>query len=221
MNVWQIVVQVGIGFALGILASIKIVPWISERQQRRLVKSLLRRWGGDSITAIMRLKPPAAKRMFIEGYEEREDHSDLASDLRITGQLWSDVKEGRRKPDGIAMVIYQALEAALQPEGKKKKAKTPATEEKLPFGEGEPETAQATIKRVLNPMYAKLEIFDLASLPVNEMELALGQLEKAERNGHYTASMYDTYALNLAQAMERFAEYLWRLEGWDGESANG
>ena len=207
MNVWQIVVPVVTGFALGILASTRIVPWISERQQRRLVKSLLKHWGGDCIGAIMRLMPPSMTRMHIEGY------TNPGSAHYVMTQLWNDIKEGRKNPEGIATVINQSLTHILYTE-EELKSKEPPPEQEIRFFPCDPEVPRAMIKRILNPMYAKLEIFDLELLPINELEIAVSYLEGASQKGYYTRSMYDSYALHLAQSMEKFAKYLWKLEKW-------
>ena len=98
-----------------------------------------------------------------------------------------------------------------------KQSKKAAPEVKYPFWSGNPAVPRAFISAIINPMYAKLELFELELLPINELEMAASYLDASARRGFYTRSMFNSYALHLAQSMEKFAQYLWKLKGWSDE----
>ncbi len=158
--------------------------------------------------AMGRLEPPTSERINIEGYEGSNDY--------VLTQLLKDIKEGRKNPEGIAAVISQALTKVLYTEKELKSKDLP--DHKMFFFAGNPEVPMSMINRILGPMYARIDMFELDLLPTGELELAKSQLESASQKGFYTSSMYDSYALHLAKSMEAFAKYLWKLEGRKGDA---
>jgi hypothetical protein len=62
-------------------------------------------------------------------------------------------------------------------------------------------------------MYAKIEIFDVELLPITELEMAMSYLESFSKEGSFTMYQFMSYAFNLAESMEKFEKYLWKLDG--------
>lgn len=200
-------------FALAILAAIFLIPSILRRLQaerdKRLAKALLKKWGGDCTGAMMRLRPPIFQSIEIEGYSSTGDETVF--------QFWWDIKEGKRGPDGSAKIIDNALTKAIFSD-EERTGKESLPDETYPFFRGDPAISKAMIGRILNPMYAKLEIFDLELLPINELEMAMSQLDTFSQLGHMTTLGFSSYAYELARSMEKFAKYLWKLENWSHEA---
>lgn len=217
MDIWGQLLGVLGGFLLGIFASIFIVPPILKKQQQvrenRLAKTLLREWCSDCIAAMMRLKPITPEQMQIEDYGKTLGSGGYVSELEVTTQFLKDIREGKRKPDGSAMVINSALEKALFSD-EELTSKGPLPDVRYSFCSGDPAVPRAMIQRVLNPMYAKLDIFELEHLPIHELEMAMSDLVTMSQQGCITRNAFLPYALHLAQSMERFAAYLWKLKGW-------
>ena len=208
-------------FTFGILAAIFLIPWmlrhIQRERDKRLARNLLRQWGVDCIGAIMRLKPLLTPPIEIEGYSHTTSSGGWGADLPAF-LFWKDIREGKKKPEGAANIMHQAISNLLFSD-KERKMKTAPPNKTYPFSGGDPEVPRAMIKRVLNPMYAKLEIFDLELLPINELEMAMSALEAFSQRGAIPRDGFSSYALHLAQAMEKFASYLWKLENWSSDVA--
>jgi len=201
---------------LGVVAAIILIPLILRHLQaerdKQLAKALLKEWGGDCIAAMMRLRPPGAPMIEIEGYSHTTASGGFGSDLPVF-LFWIDIREGKREPGGAAQVIYEAFGEGLYSD--EERAMTGVAPDKMyPFCSGDPEVPRAMIKRILNPMYAKLEIFKLDQLPINELEMAMSYLDAFSQRGHINRYGLSSYALHLAQSMEKFAKYLWGLENW-------
>ena len=198
---------------LAIISALFFIPIILRRLQKsrdeRLAKALLNGWGGDCIGAMMLLKP-LGYIIEIEGYDPYTE-SGYGSDIPIF-KFWKDIKEGKRNPDGAAMIIYNAFQKTLFSDEERRMKSIPDI--KYPLSVGATAVPTAMIKRVLDPMYAKLEIFELNLLPINELEMAMSYLDTFKQLGYMERNVFFSYALHLAQSMEKFAQYLWNIEGW-------
>ena len=219
--VWNVEFLRGIiFFALGIVAALFLIPHILKRLQaerdKRLAKALLKEWGLDCIGAMMYLKPIGTPMIEIEeyGHSIKPDHFD--PDLPIF-LFWQDIQEGKRGPEGAADVIYEVFQKVLYSDEERAMKKAPP-DKTYPFDIRHLTFPRVTIRRILNPMYAKLEIFELELLPNNELEMAMGYLDTFAQSGYINRYTLISYALHLAQSMEKFAKYLWRLEGWSKNS---
>ncbi|MBU2534729.1 MAG: hypothetical protein ABIK32_00945 [Chloroflexota bacterium] len=177
-----------------------ILKWLQTRREKRLVKALLRKWGGSCVDAIERLNPVGNGIIEIEG---------LGRSLLV----WKKIREGRKEPEGIAIIVGKAFEKVLCSE-EEWTAKVTPPDVKYPFQSGDPDVPRSWIKQMLNLMYSKLEIFDLDLLPISELELAMSTLETFSQLGHITRDGFAVYSLRLAQAMEKFGKYLWKIEKW-------
>ncbi len=201
-------------FILAILAAIFFIPRVlmslQEKQNKRLIKALLRRWGDDCIAAIMLLKPAGAI-IEIEDYPHSRGPGHYNSDLPIF-LFWEDIKEGRRDPDGAAKEINDAFSNVLFSDEERVMKSIPDLQ--YPVSSSGTTGPSTMIKRIMNPMYAKLEIFELELLPINELETAIGCLDTFKQSGHMGRIEFISYVLHLAQSMEKFAKYLWKLEDW-------
>lgn len=226
-------------FALAILVAIFLIPRILKRLQaerdKRLAKALLKRWGADCIGAIELVMPHTTQRVQVKEngsvhecsreVEIKEDGSlvessdGLAVNLTIH-QLWDDIRQGKRQPDGSAMVINNVLDKVLFSEEERAQKELPLdkTYSLQNIWGGQRDVPKAFISRILNPMYAKLEIFDLELLPISELEQAMQHLEFFRQRGYVSRYDFMSYGLHLAQSMEKFAKYLWKLENWSNKA---
>ena len=160
----------------------------------------------------MRLEPFWTPLIEIDGYGHATPSGGWSSSLPAFS-LWNDMKEGKRTPEGAANIIHQALSKVLfSDEERAMRSSPPDTTYR--FSSGDPEVPRAMIRRILNPLYAKLEIFDLELLPIGELEMAMSYLDGFSQQGAMTRYGYISYALHLAQSMEKFGKYLWKLENW-------
>lgn len=204
---------------LGIIAAMFLIPWVLKRLQaerdRRLAVELLSHWGGDCIGAMMRLIPPLFQKMKIEGYSDSLHGGGIF-------ELWKDIQEGKREPADSATIIDNALSKAILSEGERQSEEDfeKVLEQTYPFFGGDPRVPKAMIGRIVNPMYGKLEIFEIDLLPINELEMAMSELDAMSQLGHMTIRGFLSYASQLAQAMEKFAEYLWKLKDWSNKARN-
>ncbi len=158
----------------------------------------------------MRLKP-LGHIIEIEGYDPYTESGGYGSDLPIF-KFWEDIREGKRNPDGVAMIIYNAFQKTLFSDEERRMKSIPDI--KYPLSVGETAVPTAMMKRVIDPMYAKLEVFELNLLPINELEMAMSYLDTFKQLGYIKRSTFCSYALHLAQSMEKFGVYLWKLEKW-------
>jgi len=206
-------------FAFGILAAILLIPRILEdlqaQRDERLAKALLRQWGRICIAAITADKPDTEteQRARMELSDKGDwDLTGYVSTEQTIDHLWEEVQSGKRKPDDSAMIIRNALEQVLYSEEERTHKGTPP-EKKYSFPSSRA-VPRSWVKRILNPMYAKIEIFDVELLPIGELEMAMSYLNSFSQQGYFTRHQFISYAHHLAQSMEKFAKYLWQLEGW-------
>lgn len=201
---------------LAILASVYAIPRAIQRLQDRrnkvLVKKLLREWGGDCIGAMMRVKPPGTPVVEIEGYGHTTPSGGFSSVLPPFS-LWADIREGKRNPEGSSKILSEAYANTLFTEEERAMKESPP-DVRYPMWKGDPEVPRAMIKRVQNPMYARIDILDFDLLPVNELEMAVSYLESFAQKGCTSRYALSSYSLHLAESMEKFGKYLWKLENW-------
>jgi hypothetical protein len=209
----ELVVQVCL-FVLGILAAIFFIPReirrLEERRNEELVKGLLREWGRDCEAAITVIMPAGSKKFVIKEDGGIVESSDgVGIDAIIVG-VWQEIIEGRRVPDGLGSIIDSAVQKTIlsDEEGEGKGSGV----EQVYLLRGD--VPKAFVSRVLNPMYAKLEIFDLKLLPIHELELVMDYLESFRQRGTMTRYKLVSYVHHLGESMEKFGKYLWRLEKW-------
>lgn len=211
--------QLGL-FVLGIAAAIFLIPRevkrLQARRDRQLAKALLKRWGNDCVAALINLTPDYHG-IQIEIYGGPTKSSDDAS---IPDVIWQAIQEGKRNPDGSAMTIYDVVLKVFFTDEERTSKELPP-EKTYPFPRGCPAIAMGRIRRILNPMYAKLEIFDMQLLPIGELEEASTILDTFSELGHITRRGFTSYALHLAQSMEKFGKYFWKLENWSNKAKRG
>jgi hypothetical protein len=212
-------------FAFGILAAILLIPRILKRLQaerdKRLAKALLRQWSHICISAITADKPDTEteQRARMELFDKGDrDLSGYVSTEQTIDQLWNDIRNGKKEPDGSAMIIYNALEQVLYSDEERQNKGLPP-EKKYPLS-GSRAVPKSWLRRILNPMYAKIEIFDVELLPIGELEMAMSYLDSFSQQGYFTRTQFMSYALHLAQSMEKFEKYLWKLENWSNGARN-
>ena len=212
--------------ALGVLAAILLIPRILKRLQaqrdKRLAKALLRQWGRICIAAITALKPDTETEQMtrMELFDSGDlDLSGYVPTEQIIGLLWADIENGRREPDGSAMIINNALEKVIYSDEERKNKELPPTKI-YPFSSNQASITRLWVRRILNPLYAKIEIFDLESLPIGELELVMSDLEKFSQQGYFSRNQFMSCAYHLALSIEKFAKYLWKLENWSGGARN-
>jgi hypothetical protein len=205
--------------ALGISAALFLIPRILKSLQaqrdERLAKALLRQWGHICISAITADKPDTEteQEARMELFESGDwDLSGYVSTEGTIDQLWEDIRNGKREPDGSAMIINNALDKVLYSDEERKSKGLPP-EKKYPFPSSRA-VPRSWLRRILNPMYANIEIFDVELLPIGELEMAMSYLDSFSQQGYFTRGQFVSYALHLAQSMEKFGKYLWKLEKW-------
>jgi len=208
-----------ISVVLGILVASFIIPWILRQRDKRLAKDLLREWGNTCVSAITTLKPntEAEQTARMELFEMGDwDLNEYVSVSEIIDQVWQDIENGRREPDGSAMIINNALEKVIYSDEERKNKELPPTKI-YPFSSNQASITRLWVRRILNPLYAKIEIFDLESLPIGELELVMSDLEKFSQQGYFSRNQFMSCAYHLALSMEKFAKYLWKLENWSNK----
>ena len=222
--IWNVDFLRGLIFlAIGISAAILLIPRILKRLQaqrdKRLAKALLRQWGHICISAITALKPDTEteQKARFELFDSGDwDLSGYVSTEQIIDHLWKNIRNGKREPEGSAMIINNALEKVLYSDEERTNKGLPP-EKKYPFPSSRA-VPRSWLRRILNPMYAKMEIFDVELLPIGELEMAMSYLDSFSQQGHFTRHQFMSYALHLAQSMEKFAKYLWKLENWSNKA---
>ena len=216
--IWNIEFLRGLIFlVVGIVAAILLVPRIVKRVQaekdKRLAKELMRRWSHSCMFGVTGLKPDQRGAQL-----PRFESSDSANwDLKryeeagntIT-HLWLDVRSGKRKFAGVASAIVNALEGGLY-RGKESKDKELSGEKEYSFY-SRAGWIRSLVREVLNTMYAKIEIFDVELLPITELEMAMSYLESFSEKGSFTMYQFMSYAMNLAESIEKFEKYLRKLD---------
>lgn len=203
-------------FALGILAAILLIPRILKRRDKQLAKALLRKWGNTCVSTITELKPDTETEQMarMELFESGEyDLSGYVSTEETIHQIWQDNQNGRREPDGSAMIISNALEKVLYSDEERKNKELPS-EKTYQFPCNLAALTRLWVRTILNPMYAKMEIFDAELLPIGELELVLSHLDEFSQQGYFSRHEFMSCVLHLAQSMEKFAKYLRKLDNW-------
>jgi hypothetical protein len=210
-------------FTLSVVVAWKVIPLALERErkkrEKRLVKELLREWGGDCERAIVLAMPSDVRKKWLQT-EEDGDIVGCNSGFRfydIVNQIWKDIREGERQPEGSAKGVKKAVHEVMYSDEEKKGQRTlverdPKYQLKNIFGR-ERELPTAFISRILNTIYAKLEILELKNLPIIELEGARDHLDFFE-NKKIIRSQIMLYVDKVAKSMEMFGIYLWKLENW-------
>jgi len=223
--IWNLDFLRGLIFlVIGISAAILLIPRILKRLQaqrdKRLAKPLLRQWGNTCVSAITTLKPDTETEQMVrtELFKIGDwDLSEYVSASETIHQLWQDIQNGRREPDGSAMIISNALEKVLYSD-EERKNKELLPEKIYPFSSNLAVLTRLWVRRILNPMYAKIEIFDLELLPIGELELVMSDLDQFSQQEYFSRHKFMSCTLHLAQSMEKFAKYLWKLENWSNKA---
>lgn len=216
--IWNIDFLRGLIFvALGILAAVLLIPWILKRLQaqreNRVARALLKQWGHSCISAITALKPDteAEQKTRLELLDSGDwDLRGYIGVEQIIDGLWEDIRNGKTEPDGLAREITNALEGVLYSD-EERESKALPPEKRFPFPTNRA-VLRSWLRRTLNPMYAKIEIFDVESLPIGELEMAMSYLDLFSEQGYFTRHQFISYALHLTHATEKFAKYFWKLE---------
>lgn len=214
---------VGIGlFVAGIVLAIIFIPREIKRLERKkdgeLIKELLKEWGADCERAIVLAMPMDVRNKWLR---IKEDGGIVESNggfrvNEIISQLWKGIREGEKEPKGSAMLVSKAVYEVMYSDEEKKGERTliesdPKYQLEDIFGR-ERELPKAFISRILNTIYAKLEIFDMKLLPIIELERVMEHLEFFRAKDCIVRSQFIIYAGKLAQSMEMFGIYLWKLE---------
>ena len=212
-------------FGLSVLAATFLIPWALERQRKKrdkeLIKALLKEWGDDCERAIVLALPRDVRKKWLK---IKEDGDIVESDggFRVNDiirQVWTGIREGEREPKGSAKFVSKAVYEVMYSEEEKKGEKTliesdPKYQLEDIFGR-ERELPTAFISKILNEIYAKLNIFDLKLLkllPIKELERVMEHLEFFRGKDYIIRSQLMLYTGKLAQSMEMFGIYLWKLE---------
>ena len=222
--IWNVDFLRGLIFlVIGILAAVLLVPWIVKsvqaEREKRLSKALMRRWSHTCMFAItgLKLDEQISVRPSFESSESGNwDVKGYESAGQTIFNLWIDIRSGKRKPDKATLIIIDALEQGLY-RGKVSKATEMEGEKKNSF-KSSIEWIRSEVKVVLNTMYAKIEIFDVELIPIRELEMAMSYLDLFSEKGSFTMPQFLSYAFNLAESMEKFEKYLWKLENWSRKS---
>jgi len=208
-----------ISVAIGILVASFVIPWILKQRDRRLAKDLIREWGHLCMNAILVLKPDTETEqkqrfeLFEKGDWELEGYISAG---KIINDIWENIEKGKEEPDGSAIIIENALEKVIFSDEERNK-KELSYKEKYAFGSNQEHLIRLWVRRILNPMYAKIEIFDVELLPIEELELVMTALDKFSKQGGFSKYEFMSCAYHLALSMEKFGEYLWELENWSNK----
>ena len=212
-------------FGLSVLAATFLIPWALKRQRekrdKKLIKKLLKEWGADCERAIVLAMPMDVRKKWLR---IKEDGGIVESNggfrvNDIISQVWKGIREGEREPKGSAMLVSKAVYEVVYSAEEKKGERTliesdPKYKLEDIFGR-ERELPTAFISKILNTIYAKMEIFDLKDLkllPIEELEGVKEHLEFFRAKDEIIRSQFILYAGKLAQSMEMFGIYLWKLE---------
>lgn len=209
-------------FVLSVVVAWKVIPWALERKrkerEKQLIKELLREWGAYCERAIVLAMPMDVRNRWLR---IEEDGGIVESNggfrvYEIISQVWNGIREGERKPKGSAMLVSKAVYEVMYSEEEKEGERTlieidPEYQLEDIFGR-ERELPTAFIRKILNTIYAKLEIFDLKLLPIIELEGVMEHLEFFRAKDSIIRSQFIVYADKLAESMQMFGIYLWELE---------
>ena len=211
-------------FVLGIILAIVFVPREIKRREgksnRGLVKELLKEWGAGCERAIVLAMPRDVRKRLLRIKEDGEivESSDGLGVDDIISQVWKEIREGRRKPKASAMLVMEAVNEVMYTDEEKKGERTlierdPKYQLEDIFGR-QRELPTALISPILKTIYAKRDIFDTKFVPAKELEGAMEHLQLFRAKDEISRSQFMLYARKLADSMEMFGEYLWKLEGW-------
>lgn len=223
-------VRIGL-FVASILAAIYGIPraikWREGKRDRKLIKALLKEWGGDCERAIVLAMPMDVRSKWLRvkddgGIVESNDGFRVND---IIGQVWNGIREGKREPKGSAQLVskavYEVMYSKEEKEGEKTMVESEPKYELKDIHGREREVPKAFVSKMLNTVYAKcakVEILELKKLPIKELEGAKGHLEFFEEKQYITRSQFILYAGKLAKSMEKLGIYLWELEKWSKKS---
>jgi len=227
MDSWDSLVLAIIFFVLGIVLAIFLIPKeikrLEGKRDRHLIKGLLREWGAHCERAIVLAMPMDVRNKWLR---IKEDGGIVESNggfrvNEIISQVWKEIREGEREPKGSAMLVSKAVNEVMYSDEEKKGERTliesdPKYKLEDIFGR-ERELPKAFISRILNTIYAKLEIFDMKLLPIIELEGVMEHLELFRAKDEIIRSQFILYAGKLAKSMEMFGIYLWKLENWSNK----
>jgi hypothetical protein len=212
-----------ISVVIGILVASFIIPWILKQRDKRLAKDLIRQWGNACMNAILVLKPDteAEQKQRSELFEKGDwELKKYVSADQIINDIWENIEKGKEEPDGSAKIIMNVLEKVLYSDEERNKKGLPS-EKKYTFPSNQADLIRLWVRRILNPMYAKIEIFDLELLPIGELELVMINLDRFSKQGHFSRHEFVSFAFHLALSMEKFGEYLWKLENLSNKLRKG
>jgi len=218
-------------FALGIVLAIWLVPKgikrLEAKSNRKLVKELLRAWGGDCERAIVLAMPMDVRHKSLRIREDGRivESNDGARVNDILDEAWREIREGKRESKESAMLVSQAVFEVMYSDDEKAGKRTliesdPKYQLEDIHGR-QRELPTALIGPILKTIYAKRDIFDTKFLPVKELEGAMEHLEFFRAKDEIIRSQFMLYAGKLAQSMEMFGEYLWKLENRSSKSRKG
>ena len=216
--IWNIEFLRGLIFiVVGIVAAILLVPGIVKRMQvekdKRLAKELLRRWSHTCMFGITGFKPDQRGAQYPRFESSESANWDLKGYQEAgttISHLWLDIRTGKREPIAVTSAIADALEGGLY-RGKESRDKELPGEKEYSFYSSAG-WIRSLVRGVLNTMYAKIEIFDMELLPITELERAMGYLESFSKEGSFTGYEFLSYAMNLAESMEKLEKYFWKLD---------
>ena len=142
--------------------------------------------------------------------------NDGVSVDEIIRQVWNGIREGKRKPEGSAWLVMKSVDEVMLSDEEKKGEKTliesdPEYQLEDIFGR-ERELPTGFISKILNTIYAQMGIFDWKLLPIIELEGAMEHLEFFRAKDCIIRSQLMLYAGKLAESMQMFGIYLWKLE---------
>jgi len=220
-------VEIGL-FMAGIVLAIFFIPREIKRLERKrdgeLIKALLKEWGVDCERAIVLAMPMDVRSKWLRikdcgGIVESNDGFRVDEIIR---QVWAGIREGERDPNGSGMLVkkavYEVMYSDEEKEGKKTLVESDPEYELRDIHGREREVPKAFISKILNTIYAKLEILELKNLPIKELEGAMEHLDFFGEKKSIIRSQFILYADKLAESMEKFGIYLWELEKWSKKS---
>lgn len=205
--IWNVEFLQGlIHIGVGVLAAIIMVPWILRRMEarrnRRLAKELLREWSGNCVSAIALLYSNIVK---------EEEEMVVQVEKNIDG-IWGEIINAERDPEGSGVLISNAISQGIHSD---EEENNNGMRTKKIYGlEGDLVIERSLIKSIVDPMYAKIEIFNIEWLPIEDMEVAMSYLNEFSELRKCTGEQLMTCVNGLAGSMEMFEKYIWRLDNW-------
>jgi hypothetical protein len=213
---------------LSVVAAWRVIPWALERKrkerEKQLIKGLLKEWVEACGMGIVLAMPRDVKDKWLQMKEDggiaESDSGFRVND--VIGQVWRGIREGSREPKGSAALISEAIFEVMHSNEEKKGGKSLAESDPryrlTDIFDRERELPTGFISRMLNTIYAKLEIFDLKLMPIKELERAMERLQFFRVKDYIVRSQLMFYTHELAVSMEMFGIYLWKLENWSSKA---